>query len=422
LGPKAGLKIGIYSSTSAGASIGGAEYSIGVLAEALGQSYEVEIVHHSPSLTAQQVEKFFDVDLSTVRFRYVEPEPNPFGGSHGSARRYQEAREWQREVSYPYELFINFTHHIPPFCHARMGVLIVLFPFYNPVTFWPFRVDGSDTSSVLWRFAREFYYNWEWKRRMASYALKLTNSGFTARWTRTRWGIKSHVLYPPVDVDCQAIEKKENLVLSVGRFTPLKKHLEMAAVFTGLNLNELGQWTWICAGTVADSADSRTYYEKVARYATSHKVRLTPDIDRLTLKQFYESSKIFWHAAGLDEDDSVRPELSEHFGMATVEAMAAGCVPVVINKGGQREIIDHGVNGFLWNTVDELRDYTKQLAKNETLRLRMSAAARLRARDFSRENFVAHFRELVESLVSKRHLWTTGGFLPPLKQRSPAGV
>ena len=415
------MKIGIYSSTSAGASVGGAEYSIAVLAEALGRSYDVEIVHHSTSLTAQQVEKFFDVDLNTVNFRYVEPEPNPFVASRRSARRYPEAKEWQREVSYPYELFINFTHHIPPFCHARMGVLIVLFPFYNPLAFWPFRVDAYDTSSVLWKFARKTYYNWEWKRRMASYALKLTNSAFTARWTRTRWGINSHVLYPPVDVDYQAIEKKENLVLSVGRFTTLKKQVEMAAIFSGLSLNELDDWKWICAGTVADSADSRTYYERVARSATSHKVRLAPDIDRQTLKHFYESSKIFWHAAGLNEDDSVRPELSEHFGMSTVEAMAAGCVPVVINKGGQREIIDHGVNGFLWNTVDELREYSKQLAKNETLRLRMSAAARLRARDFGRERFVAHFRELVESLFFKRHLWTRGGS-QAFKQRSPARV
>jgi hypothetical protein len=26
--------------------------------------------------------------------------------------------------------------------------------------------------------------------------------------------------------------------------------------------------------------------------------------------------------------------------------MAAGCVPIVINRGGQREIVEHGVTGF----------------------------------------------------------------------------
>jgi glycosyltransferase involved in cell wall biosynthesis len=211
-------------------------------------------------------------------------------------------------------------------------------------------------------------------------------------------------------------------VLSVGRFTPLKKQLEMASIFSRLNANELQEWTWVCAGTVGDSASSRRYYEKIARSVTGHKIRLTADIDRPSLKNFYESSKLFWHGAGLDEDDSVRPELSEHFGMATVEAMAAGSVPVVINKGGQQEIIDHGVNGFLWNSVDELKDYTVQVAKNESLRIQMSKAARVRARCFSRERFVEHFRNLVESFFSKRQVAGVGGLLLTPKRSMSIGV
>src|SRR5262249_31745169 len=78
---------------------------------------------------------------------------------------------------------------------------------------------------------------------------------------------------------------------------------------------------------------------------------------------------------------------TEHFGIVTVEAMAAGCVPVVVNKGGQREIVQHGVNGFLWNTLEELKGYTQLLARDEPLWARLSDAARLRARDFSREGF-----------------------------------
>ena len=74
--------------------------------------------------------------------------------------------------------------------------------------------------------------------------------------------------------------------------------------------------------------------------------------------------------------------------IAAVEAMAAGAVPVVINKGGQPEIVQHGVNGFVWNTLDELKTYTQQLAEDPALRSRMSAAARVRAQDFSRERFV----------------------------------
>jgi glycosyltransferase involved in cell wall biosynthesis len=85
----------------------------------------------------------------------------------------------------------------------------------------------------------------------------------------------------------------------------------------------------------------------------------------------------------------------EHFGIVTAEAMAAGCVPVVINKGGQSEIVRHGVSGFLWDTLDELKEYTSLLARDERLRKEMSKQARRRAQLFSREVFVKHFLALL---------------------------
>jgi len=81
----------------------------------------------------------------------------------------------------------------------------------------------------------------------------------------------------------------------------------------------------------------------------------------------------------------------EHFGISTAEAMAAGCVPVVINKGGQPEIVEHGVNGFVWETLDELRNYTTRLINDDALRAKMSEAARKRAQVFRSESFVANF-------------------------------
>jgi glycosyltransferase involved in cell wall biosynthesis len=82
--------------------------------------------------------------------------------------------------------------------------------------------------------------------------------------------------------------------------------------------------------------------------------------------------------------------------------MGAGCVPVVINKGGQPEIVEHGVSGFVWNTVEELKRYTSLLAEDECLWAKMSAAAQSRAQAFSRERFLVGLSSRLGIHVSVR--------------------
>ncbi len=44
--------------------------------------------------------------------------------------------------------------------------------------------------------------------------------------------------------------------------------------------------------------------------------------------------------------------------MTTVEAMQNCCVPIVIDGGGQREIVEHGDSGFRFSTLEELRTFS----------------------------------------------------------------
>ena len=37
--------------------------------------------------------------------------------------------------------------------------------------------------------------------------------------------------------------------------------------------------------------------------------------------------------------------------------LAAFLVVVVINRGGLQELVEHGVNGFLWNDLQELKNF-----------------------------------------------------------------
>jgi hypothetical protein len=76
----------------------------------------------------------------------------------------------------------------------------------------------------------------------------------------------------------------------------------------------------------------------------------------------------------------------EHFGIVTVGALEWRCVPVVFNRGGQAEIVGHGVDGFLWSTPEEFAHYTRVLVEGTGLRHRIAESAQIRAHAFSMIN------------------------------------
>ena len=76
--------------------------------------------------------------------------------------------------------------------------------------------------------------------------------------------------------------------------------------------------------------------------------------------------------------------------------MSAGCVPLVINKGGQPEIVQHGVSGFVWENLGELKMYTEMVMRDEHMRAQLAEAARARAAFFSREQFINRFLGMIK--------------------------
>ena len=113
--------------------------------------------------------------------------------------------------------------------------------------------------------------------------------------------------------------------------------------------------------------------------------------------QLYAQSAIYWHASGFGEDEKKEPVKFEHFGITTVEAMASGCVPVVIGNGGQPEIVRHGVSGYLWHSLDELKSQTLRLVENPSFREEMSQHALADSQKYDK----AHFRVRLDELLAQ---------------------
>jgi glycosyltransferase involved in cell wall biosynthesis len=120
---------------------------------------------------------------------------------------------------------------------------------------------------------------------------------------------------------------------------------------------------------------SNSYIQSLEEIARGYPIELRYDTSVGELQNLLDSAKIYWHATGYGETSNINPEKFEHFGLSTIEAALSGAVPVVFNAGGQPEIINHAENGFLWNTTNELIDYTKLLMDNDSVWNDLSSAA-----------------------------------------------
>ena len=230
-----------------------------------------------------------------------------------------------------------------------------------------------------------------------AYDLILANSRFTQDWIGRRWDLPSAVVYPPVEVETFQPGPKRPAILNVGRFfagSHNKKHLPMISAFRALCDAGLHGWELHLAGGCDEARPEHRAYLAELRAATEgYPITFHVNASFDTLRTLYGDARIYWHATGFGEDQERAPEAFEHFGITTVEAMAAGCVPIVIAAGGQIEIIEPD-SGFLWTTLDELQAYTRALVEDAGLRERMSEAARRRSHVFGMARFVEDIRRI----------------------------
>jgi glycosyltransferase involved in cell wall biosynthesis len=238
------------------------------------------------------------------------------------------------------------------------------------------------------------------------YGHLIYNSRYTASWIEKKWRLTpSHHIYPPVDMEPAAgpPPAKEKVILSVARFEigGSKQQLEMIAAFARLGAEApeaMRGWQLVlCGGSAADNP----YLDRIRALLEAQPalpVQLRVNIPLPELKEWYGRAGIFWHFCGLGQSN---PAHVEHFGMSTVEAMQNGCLPIVFDGGGQREIVENGVSGFRFAGARELRELTLRAIADPGLRQGLARAARLRGADFSRAVFAARVRDLFRGLAAE---------------------
>jgi glycosyltransferase involved in cell wall biosynthesis len=137
-------------------------------------------------------------------------------------------------------------------------------------------------------------------------------------------------------------------------------------------------------------------YEKCLHLAEGLAVKFHPNASRAEIGRLYAQCACYWHGAGLGADPVKEPEKFEHFGITVVEAMAAGCLPVVLAQGGPAEIVTSGYDGWTFETLDELVERTLHLHTLPEPQLEeMRARGEERARAFTSDVFRTSWRALL---------------------------
>lgn len=347
---------------------GGQKYGF-TLVGALQDMFDITLILNRP-VTLDNIRDWYRLDLSACAIKIIDipffkASESPHLDPARISRRMENPFHIISRESGHYDFFINNSMNEMVYPLANVSALICHFPERRP---------------------RSYFY-------ADKYTYVIHNSLYTAGWIEKKWKFRPHFhLYPPVDMapeDSGELSQKEKIILSVARFESggSKKQVEMAQTFIKLTQRfpEAAEgWRLALAG---GSADSNAYLQKLKTLMEQFPaapISLCVNISGDEMTRLYRKASIFWHVCGLDQTD---PAQVEHFGMTIGEAMQNRIPPVVFDGGGQREIVEHGVQGFRVASTAQLMNATLQLMRDENLRLSMGRHAEEKSRLFHRKTF-----------------------------------
>lgn len=253
------------------------------------------------------------------------------------------------------------------------------------------KIGSGLPQSLTWRLGVNIYN--KFSVGLSYKSLLISNSRFIQHILLKNMGRNSIVIHPPVDINifikgARHMRKRENLVAAVSRLRPGKR-LNVIPKIASL----VKEAEFIILG-IADNASKATLKEinALIRYLK------VDDRVKLLLNQRFEdyvntlaSASIYLHT-----------QPSEAFGMSIVEAMAAGCIPLVPRSGGPWiDILDRreGLYGFSYNNEAEAAKLINIIMNDRSIRGEIKERAIKRSLNFSK----AIFDKKILSIIDKIH-------------------
>jgi len=206
----------------------------------------------------------------------------------------------------------------------------------------------------------------------------VANSNFTAKRIKKYWGRNSSVIHPPVDTKKFSPRKsRSDFYLSVSRLVPNKRIDLLVKAFNQLDFPLI----------IVGNGPEKKKLKKMAK----NNISFLNYQDDLSIKNLMESCRAFVYSG------------TEDFGIAPVEAMAAGAPIIAFKKAGILDTVKcinsdaKRATGILFDKQNDkaLRDCINSFEEKKLWLEFSSENINLWAQNFSIENFKKKFANLV---------------------------
>ena len=224
----------------------------------------------------------------------------------------------------------------------------------------------------------------------------VTNSEFSRRAIANAFGLENtHVLSPPIDIEtfqnvaliANGRNERSHTVVVISRIAPHKQIENAIKLAKILKDKKIGNKIKIVGNLYEYFFD---YYSELKQMvvdlglADCIQFEINASLD--TLIHIIRESRVYFH-----------PMIGDHFGMAVVEAMAAGLIPVVPNKGGPSEFVPQRYQfANLEQAAEIIAHVLNDFSKTEQIKIRDETGK------FSNSHYIDGFQRLINELIFKR--------------------
>lgn len=180
----------------------------------------------------------------------------------------------------------------------------------------------------------------------SKFKLLIANSQFMADFINKKItphlsNVETALLYPPVDTEYFSQEQNElknferDGVVVFSRITP-EKNLHVIPDIAKLTNQKV---SFIIAGSCQSQAYLYELEKKIKEYGLTDRVKIITNLSRQNVRNILLKSKVYLH-----------PAKNEPFGISILEAMAAGCIPLVYDCCGPKEFVP---NAYRFKSIEE---------------------------------------------------------------------